>query len=70
MTKLSWVHKKIRTLKYPIYMQGDSDITFYINTVTVYSITTLPNWALFDTVETLFWLFYWNSILPVTEIYF
>jgi len=51
-------------------MQGDSDITFYINTVTVYSITTLPNWALFDTVETLFWLFYWNSILPVTEIYF
>ena len=70
MTKLSWLHARIRTLKYHIYMQGNSDIMFYIDTVIVYSITTLPNLALFRTVETLCWLFYWNSRLPVTEIYF
>lgn len=60
MTKLPWVHASLQTPKYPIYIQRNSDITFYIDTVAVYSIITLPNLAFFKTVETLCWLLYWN----------
>lgn len=51
-------------------MQENSDIMFYRDTLIVYSITTLPNLSLFKTVEALCWLFYWNSRLPVPDIYF